>query len=59
MSGPNDTCSCVARSLADNRLCGIGPKYVDGSGVLVGTYTAEGIIALCEGLKDSAVTSLT
>ena len=33
-------------------ICGID-KYGDG------TYTAEGIIALCEGLKGSAVTSLT
>ena len=33
-------------------ICGID-KYGDG------TYTAEGITALCEGLKGSAVTSLT
>ena len=32
-------------------LCGL---YSDGSG----TYTAEGINALCEGLKGSAITSL-
>ena len=37
-------------SLADNALCGI--KYGEG------TYTAEGINALCEGLKGSAITSL-
>ena len=42
----------LARSLSDNALCGLS-KY--GSG----TYTAEGITALCEGLKGSAVTSLT
>ena len=40
------------RSLDNNALCGIDE---DGNG----TYTAEGITALCEGLKGSAVTSLT
>ena len=43
----------VARSLSDNAICGLG-KYG-----LADTYTAEGITALCEGLKGSAVTSLT
>ena len=38
-------------NLADNELCG-----VDSDGY--GTYTAEGINALCEGLKGSAITSL-
>ena len=38
------------RSLANNALCGIDKRR--------GTYTAEGITALCEGLKGSAVTSL-
>ena len=38
-------------SLAANQLCGINST---GSG----TYTAEGINALCEGLKGSAITSL-
>ena len=38
-------------SLARNQLCGL-----DGYGG--GTYTAEGISALCEGLKESAITSL-
>ena len=42
----------LARSLSDNAICGIN-KYG------FGTYTAEGITALCEGLKGSAVTSLT
>jgi len=37
--------------LADNQLCGL-----DRWGA--GTYTAEGITKLCEGLKGSAVTSL-
>ena len=37
-------------SLADNDLCGIKRG--------IGTYTAEGINALCEGLKGSAITSL-
>ena len=40
------------RSLANNALCGVN-EYGQG------TYTAEGITALCEGLKGSAVTSLT
>ena len=44
-----------ARSLAGNRLCGV---WRNSSG-LHGTYTTEGITALCEGLKGSAVTSLT
>ena len=55
MSAPNDTCGSVvlvARSLSNNRMCGIN-AYGHG------TYTAEGINALCEGLKGSAVTSLT
>ena len=38
-----------------NQLCGI---YFDGDGHIQGTYTAEGITKLCEGLKGSAVTSL-
>ena len=53
-SAPNDTCGSVvlvARSLRDNAICGV-TEYG-------GTYTAEGITALCEGLKGSAVTSLT
>ena len=44
---------CYADSLVDNALCGVN-KYNDGDG----TYTAEGITKLCEGLKGSAVTSL-
>ena len=42
----------LARSLSDNALCGVN-KFGQG------TYTAVGITALCEGLKGSAVTSLT
>ena len=42
----------LARSLSNNALCGVN-DYGEGS------YTAEGITALCEGLKGSAVTSLT
>ena len=38
-------------SLDSNALCGID-EYGDG------TYTAEGITKLCEGLKETAVTSL-
>ena len=40
-----------AVSLADNQLCGIDCNDE-------GTYTAEGIIKLCEALKESGVTSL-
>ena len=57
-SGPADTYSLPrVRSLAGNgiALCGV---YV-WRGALSGTYTTEGITALCEGLKGSAVTSLT
>ena len=55
MSGPAEHFSS-ARSLAGNRLCGV---WYDARGREQGTYTAEGITALCEGLKGSAVTSLT
>ena len=41
-----------ARSLSGNQLCGLNARNE-------GIYTAEGINALCEGLKGSAVTSLT
>ena len=41
-----------ARSLSGSQLCGL-------NNLGHGTYTAEGITALCEGLKGSAVTSLT
>ena len=43
--------SCFGCSLDDNALCGI-----DGNGF--GTYTAEGIVALMEGLKNSKIQSL-
>ena len=39
------------RSLSGNQLCGLRFGR--------GTYTAVGITALCEGIKGSAVTSLT
>ena len=42
---------CLQLNLSDNMLCGID-HFGDG------TYTAEGIAALCEGLEGSAVTSL-
>ena len=38
-------------SLAENELCGLDAN-------LEGEYTTEGITKLCEGLKESAVTSL-
>ena len=41
----------LARSLSDNAICGVSRRGR-------GTYTTEGITALCEGLKGSAVTSL-
>ena len=37
--------------MANNHLCGVTPWGT-------GTYTAEGITKLCEGLKESNVTSL-
>ena len=40
-----------AGSLASNNLCGIAQNGY-------GTYTAEGITKLCEGIKGSAITSL-
>ena len=39
----------------DNQLCGL---YVDYDGSIQGTYTANGITKLREGLKVSNVTSL-
>ena len=50
MSAPIDT-PCPLGSLANNAFCGIDWR---GNG----TYTAEGITKLCEGLKGSAVISL-
>ena len=43
------SCCAVVYSLDNNALCGI--KYGEG------TYTTEGITALCEALKRSSVTS--
>ena len=42
----------LPRSLSENMICGINELGE-------GTYTAKAITALCEGLKGSAVTSLT
>ena len=42
----------LARSLSHNAICGLDWNHR-------GNYTTEGITALCEGLKGSAVTSLT
>jgi hypothetical protein len=50
LSAPIDTPPSLG-SLACNQLCGLGDERN-------GTYTAEGITKLCEGLKGSAVTSL-
>ena len=57
MSAPADAPAptlCIG-SLASNAICGVTS---DVFGNLKGTYTAEGITALCEGLKESSVTSL-
>ena len=51
VSAPIDTATPHLCSLRENQLCGL-----DQCGH--GTYTANGIIKLCEGLKGSAVTSL-
>ena len=45
---------CIG-SLASNAICGVTTDYM---GRQQGTYTAEGITKLCEGLKESFVTSL-
>ena len=50
VSAPIDT-PCYVDRLGGNQLCGVN---IRGDG----TYTAEGITKLCEGLKGSAVTSL-
>ena len=57
VSAPLDTPAptlCIG-SLANNLICGV---LTDVMGRQHGTYTAEGITKLCEGLKGSAVTSL-
>ena len=51
VSAPIDTATPHLCSLGYNQLCGLD-RYDDG------TYTADGITKLCEGLKGSAVTSL-
>ena len=52
---PLTSSSPCSRSLSYNAICG---RY-DERGSMKGTYTTDGITALCEGLKGSAVTSLT
>ena len=57
LSAPLDTPAptlCIG-SLANNSICGVTTDFM---GTQQGTYTAEGITKLCEGLKGSAVTSL-
>ena len=51
LSAPIDTATPHLGSLDNNHLCGLDD---DGEG----EYTTEGITKLCEGLKESAVTSL-
>ena len=57
-----NTCTLLSRagSLATNELCGLYYLYYEhGCRVeLQGTYNAEGITALCDGLKGSAITWL-
>ena len=55
LSAPLDT-HPFPGSLANNALCGLHMDECDRK--ITGTYTAEGIAKLCEGLKGSAVTSL-
>ena len=50
-SAPIDSATPHLGSLDNNQLCGLDD---DGEG----EYTTEGITKLCEGLKESAVTSL-
>ena len=38
-----------------NTLCGL---YYDNDGDIMGTFTIEGINALCEGIKHSSITTL-
>eukprot|EP00964_Phaeocystis_antarctica_P119624 scaffold83337_cov64-Phaeocystis_antarctica.AAC.5 len=45
-------------NLDNNALCGLYYDDDDDEDDLKGTYTAEGITALCDGLKGSAITSL-
>ena len=48
-----DALCLLVRSLADNQICGVDKYYR-------GTYTAEGINALCDALKgNNILTSLT
>ena len=51
VKGPLTCLDYVARSLANNQLCGLDTW---GNG----TYTADGITKLCEGIKGSAITTL-
>ena len=51
VSAPIDSATPHLGSLDNNQLCGLDD---DGEG----EYTTEGITKLCEGLKESAVTSL-
>ena len=59
LSVPINTVCASCGSLADNQLCGL---YIVNKGrhneSVEGTYTAEGITKLCDGLKGSAITSL-
>ena len=48
------TLLCIG-SLANNAICSVTTRHVTDQ---LGTYTTEGIIKLCEGLKGSALTSL-
>ena len=47
----------LSRSLDGNCLCDLYLQYGT-YGDLMGTYTSEGIDAICKGLKSSSITSL-
>ena len=44
--------------MSSNQLCGVYIDYDAEDEELEGTYTAEGITELCEGLRGGAITSL-
>ena len=57
MPTPRRSVALVTRSLSDNAICGV-KEYNTIAGGAYGSYTADGITALCEGLNASALTAL-
>ena len=45
---------CLQINLSNNRLCGVWLEYGNYGSKQMGTYTAEGIIAIAEALKVTA-----